>query len=120
MYKDPADAVMMSIVAAEVAEHRGMFSSSHHWTIANVIELEKFLLDFMTEYKLGEEHGEQKSEVNPGTLFNHKIFAGALKAYHTAYYKMYATELNSTFWSGLLQGLGAGIKAYFTKGKWIW
>jgi hypothetical protein len=120
-YKDPADAVMMSIIAAEVYEHRKMFASGHHWSIQNVHELEKFLLEFMTEYKQQEDaHGTIKSEPNPGTLFTHKIFEGALKAYHTAYFKMYSAELGSTVGSGLLRGFWSGFKAYMTKGKWIY
>lgn len=120
-YKDPADAILLSIVAAEVAEHRSQFGSGHQWTIDDILQLERFLLDFMTESAQSEdEYGVITSKPKWGTLFSRQLFASALKAYHTAYYKMYGIELNQSFWSGIMVGLGEGIKDFFTKGKWIW
>ena len=120
MFRDTADAVMASIIAAEVYEHRKMHLSGHHWTIENVIELEKVIREFMDESDLEEdEHGDVEL-VRKGNAFTKKVFSGALKAYHTSYEKMYMAELNSSFWGGLFAGLWAGLNASLTKGKWIY
>lgn len=122
MYKEPFDAFMLSVVAAEVYEHRKMFTSGHHWSIQNIIELENFLLQYMTESKLkeDEEDGHKKVDHHIEPLLTHAIFTAALRAYDTGYSKMYASELGTTLGTGILLGLAAGIKEYIQKSKWIY
>lgn len=119
IYRDPADAVMASIIAAEVYEHRRTHATAHHWSIQNVLELEKVIREFMQEWDLEDDPNGDPEVIMKKNAFTENVFNGALSAYHTGYNKMYASELNSSFWGGLVKGIWAGITTSLSKGKWV-
>lgn len=117
-YTQLADAVMCSIIAAEVYEHRKSFTNAPHWSIENVMQLEVAIRQFMNEVKQEEDDDGDPVTHHDTNAFTEKVFRGSLKAYNTAYYKMYAVELGSTFGGGILAGLWAAMKESF-KGPWV-